>query len=383
MRDYRFTNSSKKGKTFTLVKNHCTESDLRKHIANAMSRIALIAAAAAFTVTLVASAELSAYAAESTRTIGYDVTKNTVAGADLDSITSAAQDGGTSVVHTDKYTPISTVKTDTSTRFGGGALTMLGNKDNDAQNMSFIFDTGDGLIVVDGGWDDNGESLLKEIKARGGHVSAWLITHAHRDHAMALAYILNNHPNDITIDGIYYSFFDRDWYNSYDYESVMVYDALTSAFNNISKDKLHPDIKGGDVIEVGKAKVQVLNNAYKINSNSGNSCSVCYMISMNGTNVVFLGDLTLAGGQCLMNDVDLASLKCDIVQVAHHGQEGVGFAFYQQLAPKVMLWPTPAWLWNYGTSTGGAYGINATKAWQSGLLIKEYYVAKDEDVTLR
>ena len=382
MRNYRSDNISEATKSTDSGARSNKAGGFRRHAVSMLSRLALTAAAAAFTVASFSDVQIEAYAAESTRTIGYDVTKNTVAGNDLETVTSSAQDDA-DVIHTEKYTPISTAKYDAYTRFGGGSLTMLANKDNDAQNMSFIFDTGEGLIVVDGGWDENGESLLKEIKARGGHVSAWLITHAHRDHAMALAYILNNHPNDISIDGIYYSFFDRDWYNTNDYESVMVYDALTAGFNNISKDKLHSDIKGGDVIEVGKAKVQVLNNAYKLKSNSGNSSSVCYMISMNGTNVVFLGDLTLAAGQYLMNDIDLASLKCDIVQVAHHGQEGVGFAFYQQLAPKVMLWPTPAWLWNYGSSNSGAYGINATKAWQSGLLVQEYYVAKDGDVTLR
>lgn len=350
------------------------------NITERLIRNAAFALACATALSISGIAGMRTEAAESTRTIGYDVTSSTMSGSD--SVSSGANDTA-EAVHTEKYTPISTEKTDTSTRFGGGSLTMLANKDDDAQNMSFIFDTGDGLIVVDGGWDINGESLLSELKARGGHVRAWLITHAHRDHAMALAYILNNHPKDITIDGIYYSFFDRGWYMNNDYESVMVYDALMSSFANISSDRIHSDIKGGDVIEVGRAKVQVLNNAYKLKTNSGNGSSVCYMISMNGTNVVFLGDLTLAAGQCMMEDVDLASLKCDIVQVAHHGQEGVGFNFYQQLAPKVMLWPTPAWLWNYGSSSGGAYGINATKAWQSGLLINEYYVAKDGDVTLR
>ena len=342
----------------------------------------LAAAAFAADVQVVGAGNMTAYAAESTRTIGYDVTSRSMSNTTSGTVTSGAVNADEDLVHTEKYTPVSTEKTDASTRFGGGSLTMLANNDSDSQNMSFIFDTGDGLIVVDGGWDVNGESLLKELKTRGGHVKAWLLTHAHRDHAMALAYILSNHPNEITIDGIYYNFFDRDWYVNNDEESVMVYDALMSSFGNISADKIHSDIKGGDVIEVGKAKVQVLNNPYKIKTNAGNSCSVCYMISMNGTNVVFLGDLTLAGGQYMMKDVDLASLKCDIVQVAHHGQEGVGFEFYRKLAPKVMLWPTTQWLWNSG-GTNGDGGIKATKAWQSGLLVKEYYVAKDGDVTLR
>lgn len=300
----------------------------------------------------------------------------------------AASDAASNSNRTPEYTPVSTVKTDASSYFGnGGSLTMLANHDSNAQNMSFIMETGDGgLIVVDGGWDVNGEYLLSEIRKRGSHVEAWLITHPHRDHAMALAWILNNHPGDITIDGIYYSFFNRDWYMNYDFESVEVYDALMSGFSNIEQSKLHGDIAAGQTIKAGNALIQVLNDPYKLTSNSGNNSSVAYMVSLNGTNVVFLGDMGLAAGNLMMQDVDLASLKCDMVQVAHHGQEAVSFSFYQQLAPRVMLWPTPRWLWdndNGGGKGSGNYHTDTTRRWQSGLLIKEYYVAMDEDQTIR
>lgn len=41
-----------------------------------------------------------------------------------------------------------------------------------------------------------------------------------------------------------------------------------------------------------------------------------------------------------MEDVDLASLNCDIVQAAHHGQNGVDFEFYKELYPRIALFPT-------------------------------------------
>ena len=70
------------------------------------------------------------------------------------------------------------------------------------------------------------------------------------------------------------------------------------------------------------------------------------MVSLNGTNTVFLGDLAKSGGEQLMADHDLSALKCDIVQVAHHGQNGVGYEVYKALRPSVALWPTPQWLWD-------------------------------------
>ena len=284
---------------------------------------------------------------------------------------------------TEKYTPVSTVKTDPYTWFGPGRLTMLANHDTGAQNLSVIIETGNGgMIVVDGGWEANGESLLREIKKRGGHVAAWLITHPHQDHALALAYILQHHASELTIDGIYYNFFPDDWYAAMDPESVPVIQALKAGFAKLPASKIHGDAAAGQVITAGQALVQVLNNPYQHSTNCGNNSCVTYMVSMNGTNVVFLGDLGLAGGASMSDDVDLRSLKCDMVQVAHHGQTAVSYSFYQQLAPKVFLWPTPQWLWdndNGGGPGSGNWQTGQTRKWQTGLLINEYYCTKDGD----
>ena len=41
--------------------------------------------------------------------------------------------------------------------------------------LSVIVETGEGgLIVVDGGWTNNTDYLLNQIKQKGGHVQAWL-----------------------------------------------------------------------------------------------------------------------------------------------------------------------------------------------------------------
>ena len=108
---------------------------------------------------------------------------------------------------------VSTPVTDSSSYFGKGRLTLLANHDTAAQQLAVIIETGEGgLIVVDGGWTDNTDYVLNQIKAKGGHVQAWLITHPDSDHAGALADILYKHAGEITIDGIYYSFLEDSWY---------------------------------------------------------------------------------------------------------------------------------------------------------------------------
>lgn len=73
---------------------------------------------------------------------------------------------------------VQTETTDSSSLFGPGRLTMLANHDTAAQMLSVIIETGQGgLIVVDGGWRENSQYLLEQLKAKGGHVQAWLLTH--------------------------------------------------------------------------------------------------------------------------------------------------------------------------------------------------------------
>ncbi len=295
-----------------------------------------------------------------------------------------------STVTTDSAAPapsvfgtVQTETTDSSTLFGPGRLTMLANHDTAAQMLSVIIETGQGgMIVVDGGWRENSEYLLNQLKAKGGHVQAWLLTHPDSDHVGALAEILYQHSGEITIDGVYYSLLDDAWYQEKDANVASMVSYLKGALAKLPAEALHGDITAGQIIEAGPAKIQVLNQAYKMKSDFVNNSSVAYLVSLNGTNVVFLGDLAQAGGEQLLNDVDLRSLGCDIVQMAHHGQNGVGYEVYKALRPRICLWPTPQWLWdndNGGGAGSGSWKTLETRNWMVRLGIEAYYCTKDGD----
>ena len=275
---------------------------------------------------------------------------------------------------------VQTETTDSSTLFGPGRLA---NHDTAAQMLSVIIETGQGgMIVVDGGWRENSEYLLNQLKAKGGHVQAWLLTHPDSDHVGALAEILYQHSGEITIDGVYYSLLDDAWYQEKDANVASMVSYLKGALAKLPAEALHGDITAGQIIEAGPAKIQVLNQAYKMKSDFVNNSSVAYLVSLNGTNVVFLGDLAQAGGEQLLNDVDLRSLGCDIVQMAHHGQNGVGYEVYKALRPRICLWPTPQWLWdndNGGGAGSGSWKTLETRNWMVRLGIEAYYCTKDGD----
>ncbi len=281
---------------------------------------------------------------------------------------------------------VNTPVTDATSLFGAGRLVMLANHDTAAQNLSVIIETGaGGLIVVDGGWRENATYLLNQIKLRGGHVQAWLLTHPDSDHVGALADILYYHSGEITIDGIYYSLLEDSWYQEKDANVYAMVQYLKGAFANVAQDKLHGNLVGGQVIEAGPARIQVLNQAYKASSDFINNSSVAYLVSLNGTNTVFLGDLGRAGGENLMNVCDLSALGCKIVQMAHHGQNGVGYEVYKALRPSICLWPTPQWLWdndNGGGVGSGSWLTAETKNWTVRLGVSAQYCTKDGDQTI-
>lgn len=269
--------------------------------------------------------------------------------------------------------------------FGGAKVTML-NSQNGQQILSCIIETSQGkLIVVDGGFGEDAGYLSNQIMARGGHVSAWLLTHPHGDHVGAIHAILDDHNRQITIGGIYYSLAEPEWYTSADAQDAEMAHALINTLRQQPAEMLHGDIGKGYEIMVDDVRIEVLNNRYDIAHDAGNNASMVYRITINGKTIVFLGDLGEEGGNRLVAEYG-EGLKADIVQMAHHGQDGVGANVYQAINPTVCVWPTPQWLWDNNRGTGlntGSWKITTTKSWMNqinGTII--HYVTKDGDQTI-
>lgn len=269
----------------------------------------------------------------------------------------------------------------------GGAEIMLLNTQSDSQMMSYIITTNAGeLIVVDGGLPEDAHYLANVIKSKGGRVSAWLITHPHSDHVGALTKLINEGMEGITVDGLYYKYQDMDWYiRNEAYRSQMVADSI-EAFNKLNPSVRHGDIKKGDIIELGGAKIHILNNPYLFTVNAINNSSIAYRIDINGKRILFLGDMGPEAGESLKNDVPAKELKADYVQMAHHGQYGVNKDVYELISPRVCMWNAPAWLWdndNGGGKGSGQYLTLEVRRWMEELGVKFHYVIKDGDQIIK
>lgn len=266
---------------------------------------------------------------------------------------------------------------------GVGELWMLGSTTG-AQNLSIVIKSPHGkLIVIDGGWEADADKLSSLILQQGGKVDAWLITHPHEDHVGALCTILNDTGRKIKIDKIYCSLATPDWYRQVSPTGAGIADQLLSAFTKLPVGMVTNNIGRGTEINIDDVNIRVLNNRGVYTYNGVNNSSLVYKIRVSGQSILILGDLAYDGGKDLIRTCTAAELKSDIVQMAHHGQQGVDQDAYARIAPTTCLWPTPAWLWNNDNGGGvgsGPWGTLTTRAWMDALGVKDNRSLKDGDV---
>ncbi len=268
----------------------------------------------------------------------------------------------------------------------GTAMTMLSSQGG-AQMLSSVIRSQNGrLVVVDGGWEADGGYLVEHIKANGGVVDAWLITHPHSDHAGALYDILKNRSDDIEINRICYSFAPVSWYEEVSPEDANMVRNLVEELDKLPEEKLCGAVGKDYKITVDNLRITAMNDRYQLDTDPVNNSSITYMIDTGKKKVLFLGDLSYDGGSRLGREAGNA-LKADIVQMAHHGQNGVGRSIYQSIAPKICLWPTPQWLWdndNGGGYNSGPWRTVETRSWMKETLkVDKNYCIKDGDIVLQ
>lgn len=291
---------------------------------------------------------------------------------------------GSTAVQTVQTSGLTSVSTGTSNGANGvGELWMLGSATG-AQNLSIVIKSPNGkLVVIDGGWEADADKLSSLILQQGGKVDAWLITHPHEDHVGALCAILNDTGRKIKIDKIYCSLATPDWYRQVSPTGAGIADQLLNAFTKLPVGAVTNNIGRGTEINIDDVNIRVLNNRGVYTYNGVNNSSLVYKIRVSGQSILILGDLAYDGGKDLIKTCTAAELKSDIVQMAHHGQQGVDQDTYALIAPTTCLWPSPAWLWNNDNGGGvgsGPWGTLTTRAWMDDLGVKDNRSLKDGDV---
>jgi len=229
------------------------------------------------------------------------------------------------------------------------------NSSDKTMQMGYVLITPENqIVVIDGGYLGDGAELLKLIHQYGNVVDGWFLTHPHNDHYTALKEILEN--GDILIKNLYFDFssdlpnFNEDKRFCIAFEKTL--SENSDKINNIVT------IKKGDAFNYGSLTIKVLNSADRETKiNALNNMSVVFKAETPGEDILFLGDLGESGDVYLNDPYFVREMRtCRVVQMAHHGQNGVSDKFYRQIDEiLVCLYPAPLWL--YDVIDGAQNGV--------------------------
>ncbi len=266
----------------------------------------------------------------------------------------------------------------------------------DALMNSFVIRTAHGkFIVIDGGGDSGAHldgkaympAALRAIAGVGQdgyvEVEAWLLSHAHKDHFYELSKTLDEYAYDENFV-VKQFIFDFPDYESAEYPSAnsdspwleklmaamtkyaeargievsegsTYYDDLNGAFANATS------IAEGCELEIDGVRIEFMQTWDKSDGTNINENTLVMRAWVEGQSILFLGDTYINKGNQLAQTYEL-DIKSDIVQMSHHGQNGVSKLVYDKIDAAVRIWPTPSWVWNDTVN----HNVDDARKWVNG-----------------
>lgn len=203
----------------------------------------------------------------------------------------------------------------------------------------FIVDSGHYLQFND---NDRIYKFMRERTPEGQKVvvNGWLLTHAHTDHVSKFIDFLEYNCYDTVIEGIYSNLLPCDYPNhTWSNEEVELSEKLFSLMErlDIPQYKLH----SGQRFYVRNLSFDVLGtheDIYPDFIEDYNDSSCVVMLEVDGSKVLIPGDASVLASKRLEERYG-KSLKCDVVQVSHHGHRGLSTHAYELIAPSVAVFP--------------------------------------------
>ncbi len=271
----------------------------------------------------------------------------------------------------------------------GATMWMLPNITSE-QMMSFVIQTKSGkIIVIDGDTKTYAEYLLNFLNTLGSGVDHWFISHYHNDHIDAMTALIKN--QSIKIKNLYTDFPTQEEIDAagQDYPSDSFFELVDMLeAGNPCVENWHGETgKAGTTINIDDVNIKFLNDQMNFTNNYGNETNINFRMdtgvladgTVTGASVLFLGDSGNGCGNWLVNNCLEDIQGCTFVQAAHHGQNGVTEAVYNQIKGEIYLYCAPIWLWNCGSEGIGSASYNTLveRNWQRkmGTVVKTYNMA--------
>ena len=252
------------------------------------------------------------------------------------------------------YTPIAGCET---------AITQVGllndNLGDTYNGMCYVVRLADGsFIIVDGGFALKGyeERIYNVLRKQAPDpenivIAAWIITHAHDDHVDVFESFFKAYSDKVTVERFITNMPSDDqvvdiWEPEWNY-SDKTRALIKTYYPDALVTKAHP----GQEFYIRNAKIDILYtlDVYDKQVKDFNNSSVVFTLEAEGRKMIFLGDYD-DKGDIIPKLYSAATLKSDIVQVAHHGlPENSSNAMCSIIAPKYAFWPIGAQVVKNGT----------------------------------
>lgn len=235
--------------------------------------------------------------------------------------------------------------------------------------MGYIYKLSDGsFVIIDGGatsWvpgcGSSADVIMNVLKKHADdpdniRIAAWLITHIHEDHMggfydMSLS---TKYTDKVTIEKLIYNQPSAEDAEKQDVGAhthatlTEVCDLMEEAIENWQPEqiiKAHP----GQVFYVRDLTMTVYYSQELLietvnNITNHNTVSVVTKVEFEGKSALYLGDTVYDANQKVIGPLYGNSLKCDILQVAHHGYgDSCAQQIYSCADPSVVFWPVYAY----------------------------------------
>lgn len=203
----------------------------------------------------------------------------------------------------------------------------------------FVVDSGHYLQFND---NDRIYNFMRERTPEGQKVvvNGWLLTHAHTDHISKFMDFLRYNMHDVVIEGIYSNLMPADypndkWGNEEKELAAKLFDMLEKV--NIPKYKIH----AGQRIYIRNLAIDVLGTHEDVCPDfieDFNDSSCIVMVEAEDSRVFIPGDASALASRQLEARYG-ENLKCDVVQVSHHGHRGLSLKAYELLNPRLAVFP--------------------------------------------
>lgn len=204
----------------------------------------------------------------------------------------------------------------------------------------FIVDSGHYMQFND---NDRIYNFMRERTPEGQKVvvNGWLLTHAHSDHICKFMDFLRYNCHDCIIEGIYSNLIPDDYvgHKEWTREEVLLAGKL---FRMLSETKIPTyKIHTGQRFYIRNLAFDVLGTHEDIYPNlitDYNDSSCMVMLNAEKSRIFIPGDASRLSSVGLEKRYG-ETLRCDVVQVSHHGHTGLSVKAYEYLNAEVAVFP--------------------------------------------